>query len=62
MASVCFVLMFVSCRAASNPTEKKTGIFFMAEAAVDQQCIFGTDITDTALDLPSGLLFLAIIM
>jgi hypothetical protein len=34
----------------------------MAEAAGDQQCIFGTDTTDTALDLPSGLLFLAIIM
>lgn len=62
MASVCFVLVFVSCRAAPNPKEKKNGNIFMAEAAGDQQCIFGTDTTDTALDLPSGLLFLAIIM
>jgi len=34
----------------------------MAAAAVDQQFIFGTDTTNTALSLPSGLLFLAIIM
>ena len=61
MASVCFVLVFVSCRATPNPKEKKLYIF-MAEAAGDQQCIFGNDTTDTALDLPSDLLFLAIIM
>jgi len=34
----------------------------MAEAAVDQKFIFGTDTTDTALSLPSRFLLLAIIM
>jgi hypothetical protein len=49
---VCAVLVFVSCRTAANPIEKDWYIC-MAEAAVDQQFIFGTDTTDIALSLPS---------
>jgi hypothetical protein len=43
-------------------TRKKKLVHFMAEAAVYQQFIFGTDTRGTALSLPSCLLLLAIIM
>jgi len=59
---MCAVLVFVSYGTAPSPKEKDWYIF-MAEAAVDQQFIFGTDTTtDTALSLHSGLFFLAVIM
>jgi hypothetical protein len=48
MASVRCVLVFVSYRTAPNPKEKDWYIV-MADAAVDQQLIFGADTTDTAL-------------
>jgi hypothetical protein len=57
MASVCCVLVFISYRTAPNPKEKVWYIF-MAEAAVDQQFVFGTGTADTALSLRSGLLFI----
>jgi len=61
MASARYVLVFVSYRTAPNPKGKDRYIL-MADGAVDQQLIFGADTTDTALSLPSGLLFLAIMM
>jgi hypothetical protein len=61
MASARYVLVFVSCRTAPNPREKDRYIF-MTDAAFDQQLIFAADTTGTALSLPSGLLFLAIMM
>jgi hypothetical protein len=52
------VSVLVSCR--GSELDRKGLVHFMGEDFVDQEFIFGTDEIETALNLPSGLLFLAI--